>query len=321
MRVGWWWTLRHTLGIPEHAVSWRERLAATVTAGAGIALVAWLGASWTGQGHVHTLWLLASVGASAVLVFAVPHGALSQPWAVVGGQGLSALSGVVAAHLFGGGVLAAACAVALAIAAMHSCRCIHPPGGATALSAILAVTPEGPPDWSFICSPVLLNAVLIVAAATVLNAPFPWRRYPVAWAFRHAAVVPGSPLAPEAPFTARQLRDALDVLDSMVDISDEELQAIYQALRRQQDHDALLLSDLHVGGYYSNGQSGETWAVRRIIDASEPGSRRPQVIVKTVAGPGRGDIRTMTQADFVVWGKYEVVPDGGAWHRREEDEP
>ena len=319
MRAGWWWTIRHTLGFPEHAVSWRERLVATLTAGLGIALVAWLGASWTGQGQFHVLWLVASIGASAVLVFAVPHGALSQPWAVLGGQGLSALAGVIVAHVMGGGVVAAACAVAAAIAVMHSCRCIHPPGGATALSAVMAVTPAGPPDWSFILSPVLLNAVLIVVAATLLNAPFPWRRYPVAWAFRHAAVTPGAALAPEAPFTARQLRDALDELDSMVDVSDEELQAIYQALRRQQDHDLLTPDDLHVGGYYSNGQAGETWAVRRIIDASEPGARKPQVIVKTVAGPGRGDIRTMTQADFAVWGKYEVVPDGGAWHRVETE--
>lgn len=318
MHTGWWWTLRHTLGIPEHAVSWRERLVATLTAGLGIACVALLSTAWAaGTGELHSLWLVASIGATAVLVFAVPHGALSQPWAVLGGQGLSALAGLVTAHLLGGGVIAAAVAVALAIGIMHSCRCIHPPGGATALSAVMAVTADGPPGWSFMFSPVLLDAGLIVLVATLLNAPFPWRRYPVAWAFRHAAAVPGAALAPEAPFTPRQLRDALDELDSVVDVSDEELQAIYQALRRQQDHDALTPADLHIGGYYSNGQAGETWAVRRIIDASEPDARKPQVIVKTVAGPGRGDTRVLTRAEFLVWGKYEVVPDGGAWQRVE----
>lgn len=325
MQAGWWWRLRHALGIPEHAVSWRERLVATLTAGLGIALVALLSTAWAqadgaGAGVVanaHALWLVASIGATAVLVFAVPHGALSQPWAVLGGQGLSALSGVLVAQLCGGGVLAAALAVALAIAVMHSARCIHPPGGATALSAVLAVGADGPPGWSFVFSPVLLDAGLIVLAATLLNAAFPWRRYPVAWAFRQAAVPPGAALAPEAPFTQRQLREALDELDSVLDISDEELQAIYQALRRQQDHDALTVEALRIGGYYSNGQAGETWAVRRIIDASEPGARKPQLIVKTVAGPGRGDIRVMTRAEFLAWGRYEVLPDGGAWQRRE----
>ncbi len=319
MRTGWWWTLRHTLGIPEHAVSWRERLVATVTAGLGIAMVALLGSAWVGDGSalaLHSLWLVASIGATAVLVFAVPHGALSQPWAVLGGQGLSALAGVSVAHVLGGGVLAAASAVALAIAVMHSCRCIHPPGGATALSAVMAVGADGSlPGWSFVLSPVLLDAGLIVLLASLLNAPFAWRRYPVAWAFRHAAAVPGAALAPEAPFTSRQLRAALDELDSVIDVSDEELQAIYQALRRQQDHDALQPGDLRIGGYYSNGQAGETWAVRRIIDASEPGARKPQVIVKTVAGPGRGDIRVLTRSEFLLWGRYEVVPDGGAWQR------
>lgn len=318
MQTGWWWRLRHALGIPEHAVSWRERLVATITAGLGIACVALLSTAWVqaaGSGDLHSLWLVASIGATAVLVFAVPHGALSQPWAVLGGQGLSALAGVASAQLLGGGIVAAAVAVALAIAVMHSCRCIHPPGGATALSAVMAVGAGNAPGWAFVLSPVLLDAGLIVLVATLLNAPFPWRRYPVAWAFRQAAAAPGAALAPEAPFTPRQLRAALDELDSVVDISDDELQALYRALRRQQDHDALRVADLRIGGYYSNGQAGETWAVRRIIDASEPGARRPQVIAKTVAGPGRGDVRVLTQAEFLAWGKYEVVPDGGAWQR------
>lgn len=317
MASGWWWTVRHVLGIPEHAVSWRERLISTLTSGLGLALVAALSLPFLHDAA--GLWLVASVGASAVLVFAVPHGPLSQPWAVIGGQGLSAVSGVLVAHLFGGGVLAAALAVALAIGVMHTLRCIHPPGGATALSAVMMVAAGHPPGWQYVLSPVLLNVCLIVLAAVVLNAPFAWRRYPVAWAFRRAAVPKGASLAPEAPFTARQLRAALDERGSLIDISDEDLQALYRALRRQQEHDRLVADDLHLGGYYSNGQAGETWAVCRIIDASEPDARKPQLIVKTVAGPGRGAVRVMTRAEFLTWGKYRVEPQGGAWHRIETD--
>jgi len=318
IKAGGWWQLRHLLGVPEHAVSWRERGIATLTAGLGLAAVALLGGLVPGAGtQAGSLCLLGSIGASAVLVFAVPHGPLSQPWAVLGGQGLSAIVGVAAAHWLGGGVIAAGVAVAAAIGLMHTLRCVHPPGGATALSAVMSAGSGSLPDWSFVLTPVLLDSMLIVLAATALNAPFPWRRYPVAWAFRRAAVPKGASLAPEAPFTARQLRDALDELDTVMDISDEELQAVYQALRRQQEHDALDPAALRIGAYYSNGEAGEHWAVRRIIDASEPGARRPQLIVKTVAGPGRGDIRTVTVKDFLGWGRYEVVPDGAAWQRVE----
>lgn len=317
MIKAWWWTLRHALGIAEHAVSWRERWVATLVAGVGIAMVGGFSQCFMPTLAGANVWLVASIGGSAVLVFAVPHGALAQPWAVLAGQGFSALTGLVVARTLGAGLFSEALAVALAIGVMHCLRCIHPPGGATALSMVMLTGTGTTPGWIYALNPVLLNATLLVLTAIVLNAPFSWRRYPVAWAFRRAAVVKGDSLAPESPFTPYQLRDALSELDSVIDISDEELQALYQALRRQQTHDALCVEDLRTGSYYSNGDVGERWAVRRIIDASEPGARRPQLIVKTVAGPGRGDVQVMTRQAFMGWGKYLVIPDSGAWLRVE----
>jgi len=320
MIKGWWWTGRHVLGIAEHAVSWREQALATLLAGVGLWLVALLSEHFMRGLAAPSFWLVASMGASAVLVFAVPHGALSQPWAVIAGQGISAIAGLCVVHALGASVVAGTLAVALAIAAMHSLRCIHPPGGATALSVVMLADSGHMPDWSYVVNPVLLNATLLVLMAVLLNAPFSWRRYPVAWAFRKAGVIKGASLAPESPFTPRQLREAFAELGSMIDISDDELQVLYQALRRQQVHDELTGQDLQVGCYYSNGEVGERWSVRRIIDASEPGARRPQLIVKTVAGPGRGDIQVVLRQVFLSWGKYRVVPDGGAWRRLEDDE-
>jgi len=320
MIKGWWWTVRHVLGIAEHAVSWRERALATLVAGVGVLLVALLSQHVMSSLAAPGFWLVASMGASAVLVFAVPHGALSQPWAVLAGQGISTLAGLLVVHVLGASLVCGALAVALAIAAMHSLRCIHPPGGATALSVVMLANTGHMPDWSYVLNPVLLNAVLLVLLAVALNAPFPWRRYPVAWAFRKAAVIKGASLAPESPFTPRQLRQAFSELGSVIDISDDELQVLYQALRLQQAHDELSEQDLQVGSYYSNGEVGERWSVRRIIDASEPDARRPQLIVKTVAGPGRGDVQVVLRKAFLSWGKYQVVPDGGAW-RRLDDEP
>src|SRR5690625_7242859 len=79
--------------------------------------------------------MLASMGATAVLLFAVPHGALSQPWAVVGGHVVSAIVGVTCQLLIPNLFWAAALSVGVAVAAMYYLRCIHPPGGATALAA------------------------------------------------------------------------------------------------------------------------------------------------------------------------------------------
>ncbi|MFG3757464.1 HPP family protein, partial [Klebsiella pneumoniae] len=74
--------------------------------------------------------LVASIGASAVLLFAVPASPLAQPWPIIGGNSVSALVGIVVARAIGDPLLAAAVAAALAIAVMSLARCLHPPGGA-----------------------------------------------------------------------------------------------------------------------------------------------------------------------------------------------
>tara|TARA_R110000868_G_scaffold409835_1_gene696210 strand:+ start:1341 stop:1697 length:357 start_codon:yes stop_codon:yes gene_type:complete len=76
--------------------------------------------------------IVAPLGASAVLVFAVPSSPLAQPWAVVGGNTISTLIGVWAFNLFPDITLAAGVAVGGAILVMSLLRCLHPPGGAAA---------------------------------------------------------------------------------------------------------------------------------------------------------------------------------------------
>lgn len=313
-RRSMWWRVRHALGFPEHAVPWRERWVSMLTAAIGLAAVAFLGSTGSAWLNAHDVWLMASIGATAVLVFAVPHGALSQPWAVLMGQVASAVVGVAVAKTIGGGVLAAAFAVALAIFAMHCLRCVHPPGGATALSAVLAVG-STTPDWSFVLFPVLFEASLVVVIATALNAPFAWRRYPVSWAYQKAVVAVGDSLAPEDPFSPEQLRLALDQIGSLIDISDDELKVLYRALREQQNHSPIHADDIKPGCYFSNGEVGDRWAIRRVIDASELGAKRPQVIVKTVAGLGRGDVRVLTYAELLAWVAYAVEAGDVHWRR------
>ena len=113
-------------------------------------------------------WLMAPLGASAVLVFAVPGSPMAQPWPVIGGNTVSSLAGIAGVHgmhLLGSPELAAAMAVATAIALMLALRCLHPPGGATALMMVLGSVSEP----SFALFPVLINSALLVAAAMAFN--------------------------------------------------------------------------------------------------------------------------------------------------------
>ncbi|KUM39848.1 HPP family protein [Pseudomonas sp. EpS/L25] len=159
----------------------RERLRASLGAGLGILLAALLAAWWLEGQPVHqhgalALALVAPLGASAVLVFALPASPLAQPWSVVGGNTLSALIGITCALWIPEANLAAAAAVALAIATMFALRCLHPPGGASALLMVLI----GAQDFSYAWSPVALDSLLLVAAGLLYNnlTRRPWPHVP-----------------------------------------------------------------------------------------------------------------------------------------------
>ena len=159
----------------------RERARVVVGAAIGVLLTALLGRVAESQG-VAMPWLVAPIGASAVLVFGVPGSPMAQPWAVVGGNTVSALAGILCVHAFGGGPWAAALAVGLAIAAMFALRCLHPPGGACALVTVLGAVA----DPRFALAPVLLNSFVLVSAGVAYNTATR-RRYPHG---QHAVPVP-----------------------------------------------------------------------------------------------------------------------------------
>ncbi|NDP47214.1 MAG: hypothetical protein GZ085_02275 [Sulfuriferula multivorans] len=207
---------------------------------AGILAVLWVSHLWLGsQGGVLAV---ASMGASAVLLFAAPHGALSQPWPVFGGHLVSAVIGVFCARwLVDNPVLAASLAVALSIGVMYGLRCLHPPGGATALYAVMGGDAVHALGYTYVLSPVLLNVLVIMVVAVVFNFPFHWRRYPQSW---HRAVVESNKRAnplqaaeEKAMIPHSDLVYALSQIDTFVDISEEDLQRIYAlALKHESTH-------------------------------------------------------------------------------------
>lgn len=140
----------------------RERLAACLGALLGIGLTA-LGCLLLFGSASSLPMIVAPMGASAVLVFAIPASPLAQPWPVIGGNMISALVGVAISKIIGEPVLSSALAVSLAIAAMSFTRSLHPPGGAAALTAVIggqAITDLG---FLFPFVPVALNAAVLAA--------------------------------------------------------------------------------------------------------------------------------------------------------------
>lgn len=205
----------------------RERLRVMAGAIVGLLITALLTAMVTRALWPHATalpWLIAPLGASAVLVFGVPASPLAQPWAVVMGNTASALVGIACAHLFGDvPQLAAAVAVGLAIGLMLLLRCLHPPGGAAALLMVLA----GVRDWSFAVDPVLVNSVLLTLAGIVYNS-VTGRRYPHP---QTPAVAPapaaGATASTAAPlFGPAELEAVLERYNQVIDVPADDLQAL-----------------------------------------------------------------------------------------------
>ena len=164
-------------------------------------------------------WLIAPVGASAVLVFGVPSSPLAQPWSVVGGNTLSALVGTACAMLIPDTNLAAALAVSLAIGVMVLARCLHPPGGAAALLVVLLHHPS----WSFVAFPFFVNSLLLVVAGMVYNS-VTGRAYP----HRHVPI-PETPQPADANrFTRADLDAALLHYNQVLDVDPDDLVELLQ---------------------------------------------------------------------------------------------
>ncbi|MDI4634069.1 HPP family protein [Pelomonas sp. V22] len=194
------------------AIDWRERGRVVLGATLGIALTAWISHLLCGSIQP---WLVAPMGASAVLVFGVPNSPLAQPWAVLGGNTVSALVGVACMQLTLPTEWAAALAVGGAIAAMLALRCLHPPGGASALLMVLA----GVHDPVFALQPVLLNSLLLVLAGMAYN---------------HATRRPYPHLpAPAAPEAELDLDAVLARYNQVLDIGRDELRALIEDTQLQ----------------------------------------------------------------------------------------
>ena len=207
-------------------VNGREKLLGAVGALLGLFCTEWVGRHALGSASP---WFIAPMGASAVLLFAAPASPLAQPWSLMAGNLISALIGVFCAQFIPVPGLAAAAAVALAIGAMFSLRCLHPPSGAVALTAVLGGPPVASLGYGFALWPVALNSLILLCIAVVFNGALK-RNYPR----RHADTAGGHhtrDLAPSARlgFSLSDLDEALNQRGELLDISKEDLEEIVLA--------------------------------------------------------------------------------------------
>jgi len=109
--------------------------------------------------------VLASTGASAMLIFAIPHSPVSQPWPLVGGHIISAFIGISAYYLIANPILASSAAIGMAMLAMHHTGSMHPPGGATAVTAVIGGNAVHELGYYFVVVPVFFNSIILLSIA------------------------------------------------------------------------------------------------------------------------------------------------------------
>lgn len=206
---------------------WSERLRGGLGALIGIALTGGIGHLLTG-GAAAIPYLIAPMGASAVLLFAVPASPLAQPWSIIGGNLVSATVGVTCALLIHDPVEAAALAVALAICAMFALRCVHPPSGAVALTAVLGGPSVHALGYGFVFAPVAIQSAALLGAAIVFHA-LTGHRYP----HGHAAPAPAAAPQDAASFTREDLEAVLARRSELLDIDPDDLETLLRETQLQ----------------------------------------------------------------------------------------
>lgn len=208
-------------------LKWPERVRSSAGAFIGLAVTATLMQAVFGSSAAFPM-LIAPMGASAVLLFAVPASPLAQPWSLIGGNLVSATVGVACAMLFPDPFIAAAIAAAGAIAGMFTLRCIHPPSGAVALTAVLGGPAIRALGFQFVLEPVLVQSVLLLGSAMIYHA-ITGHRYP------HVAQIAGD-AAGDAVLQSSLRADLEAVLrrrSELLDVNPDDLETLLRETEMQ----------------------------------------------------------------------------------------
>lgn len=206
-----------------------EKIRSGIAGGIAIILLAFA-VKYLSQ-NIFPSMMLASMAATALLVFAVPHSPLAQPWNLVGGNIISALAGWLCIIFIHDPVLSAGACVGSAIFLMHYLHCLHPPGAATALTLVINSTQFQNIGFKGVMIIVIINTVFSLLLALILNNIIPGRQYPI----RNIPKPPSKP-GPLISLEQKDLELALIQMGGVIDVSEEDLEQIYKfAVRNAQE--------------------------------------------------------------------------------------
>ena len=156
-----------------------------------------------------------------------------------------------------------------------------------------------------------------LAVAVAFNYLFPWRRYP-AWLVAVKATPPDAEATrvSERAIDHADLVAALSQIDSIIDVSEQDLLRIYQLATGKAELRQLHPGQIVLGHYYSNDEGRDDWSVRQIVDeAPNPDPEKDMVVYKVVAGAGLRTSGVEARVDFARWARHELTRDNDNWKR------
>ncbi|MFL0811214.1 MAG: HPP family protein [Agarilytica sp.] len=292
--------VKRFLGV-QSPVHISDRVASVL--GGFIAIFATFFASSYTLGFEGGLAILPSMGAATVLLFAVPHGQLSTPWALFAGNTISAVAGVTAFILVPNVYLAAACAVGASILLMHFARCIHPPGGATALAFVVGGSTLQNLGYWYVLTPTLVNCGVLFIVAFIFNNRFDWRRYPQSlMRYRQVTYSPGT-----KQISVAHIRQAVDQAGIVIDTTAEQIKHIADLADQIMRQEKVAGFDLELGAFYTNGLPGREWSVRQVIEERKhEDPSKDMVIYRTVEGANKGISGSCNLEVFATWAREKL---------------
>jgi len=280
----------------QNTTSPTERLRACGGALVGILLTAVCAHYLLGD---HAIWLVAPMGASAVLLFCLPASPLAQPWAVLGGNVVSGLVGAACVQWFGSGPAVGAAATALAIAAMFALRCLHPPGGAVALTTVIGGPAIHAAGFGFALGPVAIDCVLMLVAAVIYN-NLTGKRYPHAQVLAHPNPHATRDDVPTVRmgFRPEDLDAVLKQYNQVLDISRDDLEELF--LKTEMRAYQRRFGVITCGEIMSKDVVTADFATR--LDEAWTAIRGHHVAALPVLNRARRVIGIVTQGDFLKHG-------------------
>ena len=215
-------------------LSLKGKLLSVIASFIAILAVAWVSQQLSSSAAYPII--VASMGASAVILFIIPNSPLAQPWPLIGGQLISAIIGITCAQTFANTALASACAVGGSVLVMLLLRCLHPPGAATAIAPIIGGDPIGSLGYSFVLMPVGLNVAIMLVMAIVINRWVLRYEYPMELhqvdkkKNKHSPIIQPSH---RTGISELDLEQALENMDMFMDVSAADLSKLFTAAQSQ----------------------------------------------------------------------------------------